>query len=108
LNKGAFKGFRTKGGFEIDMAWDKGQIISLTIKSTIGGNCRIRVNHPIKETSILKTAKGINTNPLFDNRGFVKPVISDEINEGAKPMVVKEVFEYDFATEKGGIVKVLY
>jgi len=107
-NKGAFKGFRTKGGFEIDMAWDKGQIISLTIKSTIGGNCRIRVNHPIKETSILKAANGINTNPLFDNRGFVKPVISDEINEGAKPMVVKEVFEYDFATEKGGIVKVLY
>ncbi len=107
-NKGAFKGFRTKGGFEIDMAWDKGQIISLTIKSTIGGNCRIRVNHPIKETSILKAANGINTNPLFDNRGFVKPVISDEINEGAKPMVVKEVFEYDFATEKGGIVKLLY
>jgi hypothetical protein len=42
---------------------------------------------------------------LFDNRGFVKPVISEELTEGAKTMNVKDVFEYDIATEKGEIIK---
>ena len=47
-NKGELKGFRTKGGFVIDMAWDEGVITALTIKSEIGGNCRIRVNSPLR------------------------------------------------------------
>ncbi|MCP4310325.1 MAG: glycoside hydrolase family 95 protein [Bacteroidetes bacterium] len=105
-NKGAFKGFRTKGGFEIDMAWDNGKLTSLKIQSTIGGNCRIRVNHPLKDTPGLKAARGFNPNQMFDQRGFVKPVISEELTEGARPMNLKEVFEYDISTKKGEIIRV--
>lgn len=106
-NKGALKGFRTKGGFEIDMVWDKRGITSLSIKSSIGGNCRIRVNHPFKETSILKAASGQNLNPLFDNGGFVKPVISGELKGGAKSMIDRDIFEYDITTEIGEALKIL-
>ena len=105
-NRGELKGFRAKGGFEIDMAWEKGKITSLRIKSTIGGNCRIRVNHPLKETSRLKAAKGENPNLLFDKRGFAEPLVSEELTEGARPMVVKDVFEYDISTEKGKVIRV--
>lgn len=105
-NKGELKGFRTKGGFEIDMAWDKGVITTLTIKSKIGGNCRIRVNSPMKETSSLKIAIGENSNPLFVNRGFVEPVISEELSGGAKPIKCCDVFEYDIVTKKGETIKI--
>jgi len=107
LNKGELKGFRTKGGFEIDMAWDKGVITALTIKSKIGGNCRIRVNSPMKESSGLKATIGENSNPLFVNKGFVEPVISEELSGGASPLKVNKVFEYDIDTRKGQIIKIL-
>jgi alpha-L-fucosidase 2 len=103
-HKGALQGFRTKGGFVIDMAWDKGEITALTIKSEVGGNCRIRVNHLLKETSRMQWAVGDNPNPLFDNWGFVEPVISEELKEGASPLKVNEVFEYDIDTKKGEVI----
>lgn len=106
-NKGKLKGFRTKGGFVIDMAWDKSVITSLKIKSTIGGNCRIRVNNPLVETSKLKLASGLNPNLLFDNLGFVNPVISEELKEGAKPFEVSKVYDYDIPTVIDETIKIL-
>ena len=103
-NKGKLKGFRAKGGFVIDMAWDKSKITTLTIKSTIGGNCRIRVNYPLVETSKLKLASGQNPNPLFTNVGFVNPVISKELEGGAKRMKVSRVYDYDISTESEEII----
>lgn len=103
-NKGELKGFRTKGGFVIDMAWDQNEITTLKIKSIIGGNCRIRLNYPLVETSKLKLASGQNPNPLFANLGFVTPVISEELEEGAKPMKVSQVYDYDIATASGEII----
>ena len=106
-NKGELKGFRTKGGFEIDMAWDKGEITALTIKSILGGNCRIRVNAPLKETPRLKVASGKNSNPMFDNRGFAEPVVSEELEKGAGPLIVTEIFEYDIDTKKGETIIII-
>jgi len=106
-SKGELKGFRTKGGFIIDMTWDKSKITSLQIKSTIGGNCRIRVNNPLAETSKLKLASGQNPNILFDNLGLVNPVISEELKGGAQPVAVSKVYEYDIPTESGETIKIL-
>ncbi len=106
-DKGELKGFRTKGGFVIDMAWDKCVITSLKIKSTIGGNCRIRVNNPLIENSKLKLASGQNPNQLFDNLGFVNPVISDELNVETNLIKISKVFDYDIQTESGEIIKIL-
>lgn len=106
-NKGELKGFRTKGGFVIDMAWDKNVITSLKIKSTIGGNCRIRVNSPLVETSKLKLASGQNPNLLFNNLGFVNPVISEELKDEAKPIKVSKVYDYDIPTVSGETITIL-
>src|SRR5690606_24974992 len=41
---GSVKGLRAKGGFEIvDLTWQDGKVTRLEVKSTLGGNCRIRV-----------------------------------------------------------------
>jgi alpha-L-fucosidase 2 len=39
---GSVSGLRARGGFEVDMAWKSGRIVKLTVKSKLGGRCRIR------------------------------------------------------------------
>lgn len=39
---GAFHGLRARGGFEIDAAWKNGRLVSASVKSKIGGPCRLR------------------------------------------------------------------
>lgn len=61
---GKVNGLKTRGGFEIDMEWKNGVITYLVIKSTIGGNCRIRSNTPLN-SNLLRPAKGENPNPFY-------------------------------------------
>lgn len=62
------------------------------------------MNYPLVKTSKLKSATGQNPNPLFANSGFVNPVISEELEEGAKPIKVSQAYDYDIATERGEII----
>ena len=39
---GSVKGLRARGGFEVDMAWENGKVVKLTVKSNLGKPCRIR------------------------------------------------------------------
>jgi len=78
--EGKIKGLRTRGGFEIvSMEWKNNKLISVTIKSNVGGNLRLRTQTPIKmsDGSELKTAKSGNLNPLMATQDITTPVIKD-------------------------------
>jgi alpha-L-fucosidase 2 len=39
--KGSVTGLKARGGYELDIRWEHGQMQTATIRSTYGGNCRI-------------------------------------------------------------------
>jgi alpha-L-fucosidase 2 len=64
---GAVKGLKARGGFELDMSWKNGKLTRVAVRSTLGGNCRLRVANALKSDgkTRLQTAKRTNPNAFF-------------------------------------------
>lgn len=79
--EGNVQGLRARGGFVItDMRWKMGKVVSLKIKSTIGGNLRLRSNAQLKmaDGTALTAASGTNANPLMQPYIMPEPVVADK------------------------------
>jgi len=103
-NKGSVSGLRARGGFEIvSLEWANGKITKAVIKSTIGGNCRLRVpNNLITDSGgILSPAKGVNSNPFYTTEEVAAPIISEKAKLN-KPNIPETVV-YDFQTIAGKV-----
>lgn len=102
---GMVKGLKARGGFEIvNMEWKNGTLTALTVKSTIGGNLRIR-SHTALKSKTLSPVKAGNTNSLFKVQPVAKPVVSPAASFSGTD--VRKVFEYDMPTEAGKVYKLL-
>ncbi|MCC6461688.1 MAG: glycoside hydrolase family 95 protein [Saprospiraceae bacterium] len=98
---GQVSGLRARGGFEIDVAWANGEVSRLVIRSTLGGNCRLRLPQVLKAGGrvALKPATGDNPNPFFAKRPVPAPLLSPEARlEG---VVLKNTVLLDLETEPG-------
>ncbi|MDP2890027.1 MAG: glycoside hydrolase family 95 protein [Bacteroidota bacterium] len=100
---GSVSGLKARGGFEVDMQWKNGERTKATIKSSIGGNCRIRSYSPLKGKG-LKEAKGENPNTFFTVAEIQAPL--NHSNAPATASDLKKIFEYDLATKKGDVFKI--
>lgn len=58
LQKGSIKGLRAKGGFEIDISWENGQVTQLKIKSLLGSPCLLRYSSELQMVG--ENAKAMN------------------------------------------------
>jgi alpha-L-fucosidase 2 len=102
--RGSVKGLKARGGFVIDMTWDGCQLKEASIRSTLGGNLRIRSYIPLTGKG-LRPAQGKNPNPLFDVYPIKEPLVSKSIHP--QHPIINKVYEYDVMTKPGQIVHVL-
>lgn len=52
--KGEFAGLKARGGFEVAVKWENGQIVEASVKSLLGNKCRIWYNGHYLQTNDLK------------------------------------------------------
>jgi len=98
-SKGSVKGLRAQGGFEVDIEWENEQVLTLSINSKLGGNCRIRSYYPLSGEG-LREARGENKNTFYQVPEIKEPLVSSEAN--LKGLDLKKVYEYDLSTTPGG------
>ena len=105
---GSVKGLRARGGFEVEeLTWKKGLVYSVKVKSTLGGNLRIRSNTPLRLASgtVPAQAEGENPNPLNAAYVMPAPIVADRsrIPETNLP----KTYVYDIPTSAGETIELL-
>ena len=100
--EGSVSGLKARGGFEVNMQWENGEIAKATIKSALGGNCRIRSYSPLKGKG-LTIAKGENPNSFYPVTEILPPLNHSTVRAAAD---LKKVYEYDVMTKMGEAIEV--
>ncbi|MDR0535245.1 MAG: glycoside hydrolase family 95 protein [Puniceicoccales bacterium] len=109
---GSVHGLRARGGFLVEgIVWEDGRLKSLKVKSTIGGNLRLRVPNEIKMAcgGALRPAEGVNENALFAHPGIPAPIFSNPESAGKlAPPNVPKTLEYDVSTTPGQVCEFVW
>ena len=106
--EGSVKGLRSRGGFEVtEMTWKDGKITSLKVKSTIGGNLRLRSNTELKYANgtALTAAKGANSNVLMQPYVMPEPIVADASKIPATTLPT--TYLYDIPTVAGQEIELI-
>lgn len=106
--EGEIKGLRSRGGFEVThLQWKMGKVVSLKVKSTVGGNLRLRSNTPLQmaDGKPLTAASGVNTNPLMQEYLMPQPII---VNKSKIPATnLPTSYLYDIPTTAGEEIELI-
>ena len=97
--EGEVRGLRARGGFVVDIKWEKGKLTETTIRSTIGGTLRVR-SYVALQGRDLRPASGPCPNDLLAPADIKQPLQSSEL-KALEMLRVRPVYEYDIDTQAG-------
>ena len=83
------------------MEWKDAKLVKAVIRSTLGGNLRLRVPNEMKLSTggALKKASGKNTNLFYEVEETPAPIISQKATITSPQL--KPTFLYDLPTQAG-------
>lgn len=99
---GQVKGLKARGGFQVDIKWQQGQLTSAIITSKLGGNLRIRSYVPLQADGLI-VAKSSNSNRLNSVSETKAPII--HADKAIELVDLKKIYLYDVNTVKGQTLK---
>ena len=114
LPEGCVDGLRARGGFVVEhLAWKDGHLVEARIRSTIGGNLRIRSYDALEAApAVLPGAPAVmlseaeastpNPNPLFATQEVLRPMVSERAP--LRGYVAPAAHLYDILTEPGQVI----
>lgn len=103
-SNGEVKGLRARGGFTIDMKWENRMVKSLTVYSSMGGKCRLRLPNDLAANPVLTRVDNsvVNANPFYQFADIKEVLVSDKAQ--LKTDVSADMsYLYDFETSENGI-----
>ena len=105
--KGSISGLKAYGGFDVSFVWENNKVQKITIKSHLGGNCRVSVPNKLNLVGgkALKVATGENSNPFFEILKVKEPLISADAK--LNPVTQKITYLYDLPTEAGKVYTII-
>lgn len=103
LPNGTIKGLKARGGYLVDIEWKDSKLKRFAIRSSLGGNCRIRIPKDLQlKTNVnYHLASGENPNPYYQINTIKKPLISEKAIPNN--FLVPETQLLDFETTRDGV-----
>ena len=99
--EGEVQGLVARGGFIVDMKWQKGQVSYLKIHSRLGGNLRIRSYAPLPPAQGFSQTAAMAENPNpFYQLPAIKPALK-HTNLNLPQLSLADSYLIDVATEAG-------
>jgi len=98
---GHITGLRARGGFElVSLDWQDGQVTSVVIRSTLGGQCQIRVPNAMQGKGFsVELNPAQNPNPFYQLTTVKEPIVSPAAQLRMMKPRIGSV--YSFATQPG-------
>jgi alpha-L-fucosidase 2 len=98
---GRVRGLRARGGFEFDIDWADSRVVRATIRSRLGGMCRVRTPSPVTVTGAsARPATGSNGNPFYRVHPVADPIVAPGAMLGTVPTIGGSIIEFE--TVPGG------
>jgi alpha-L-fucosidase 2 len=101
--EGTVHGLKARGGFEVDIQWEDGALASATIRSSLGGNCRIRSSVPLHGKGLMES-EGVNPNLFYKLPETKQPLINPDVQIEGLPL--RKTLVYDISTDPGDVIVV--